>query len=359
MSHIERVDIADPRNISLILLKDDLTGNAEKVKRITHFYPRVLDLSKLDHARKGVFETSELLEQILSFLPMKNIFGVRRVSKYWNDVVASSIQLQEKMFLRVRDEPREFWIAEVKDRIGANNYRVVFDFVNNKQFKLRRIDRPEDSRQRLGTMVTMNPMLQPGCTELSCATRMYIWGGRELANYIGWVDAFQHGGSSLWNTYLTDPPCHKATVDYFVLYFGRAPSAGDDAEDERWKPANDTVEAVYPPKGHPVNSQPIRAELKIWRGMDLQSDVGLTMADVLKAAFKGRGGASCRFGNWVKWKHDDATMHDAIKAVKRRLGRESILKSTGMQLEMRLEETDSARVLVPTERERAYMYEYG
>jgi hypothetical protein len=72
---------ADPRYISNIVVSDGPLPGSESKKRVTRFYPRALDPKALDNARKGVFETNELLEQILLFLPAKNIFGVRRVSK--------------------------------------------------------------------------------------------------------------------------------------------------------------------------------------------------------------------------------------------------------------------------------------
>lgn len=69
--------IADPRYISNIVVPEGPLPGTESKKRVTRFYPRVLESNVLDNARKGVFETNELLEQILLFLPAKNIFGVR------------------------------------------------------------------------------------------------------------------------------------------------------------------------------------------------------------------------------------------------------------------------------------------
>jgi hypothetical protein len=82
MSSSDPVDVADPRYISLVMpgfgMDDryfDQYDVPEEKKRITRFYPRVLDLAKLNLARKEVLETCKLLENILSFLPAKNIFG--------------------------------------------------------------------------------------------------------------------------------------------------------------------------------------------------------------------------------------------------------------------------------------------
>lgn len=52
-------------------------------------------------ARDAVFNTHELVENIISFLPAKNIFGVMRVSKsQFKAVIDSSPDLRTKMFIR-------------------------------------------------------------------------------------------------------------------------------------------------------------------------------------------------------------------------------------------------------------------
>jgi len=53
-------------------------------------------------AMQAVFQTSELVENILVHLPAKTIFGVQRVSKSFNNAVKSSLPIKEKLFLRLR-----------------------------------------------------------------------------------------------------------------------------------------------------------------------------------------------------------------------------------------------------------------
>jgi hypothetical protein len=47
-----------------------------------------------DAARKAVFNTSELLESILVCLPPKTLFGVQRVSKQFQAIIATSVPIQ-------------------------------------------------------------------------------------------------------------------------------------------------------------------------------------------------------------------------------------------------------------------------
>jgi hypothetical protein len=111
MASNDPVDVANPRYISLVVVEDSLNqryynkyNEPPNRERVTSFYSRVLDLDKLNSARKDVFETTGILENILSFLPAKNIFGVRRVSRLWNDIIAASIRLQEKNVSATRQQ---------------------------------------------------------------------------------------------------------------------------------------------------------------------------------------------------------------------------------------------------------------
>ncbi|KAK5680189.1 hypothetical protein LTS10_007116 [Elasticomyces elasticus] len=53
-----------------------------------------------DGPRQAVFATAELIENILMNAPVKSIFGSQRVSRQFRDVVATSVNLQQRMFLR-------------------------------------------------------------------------------------------------------------------------------------------------------------------------------------------------------------------------------------------------------------------
>jgi hypothetical protein len=53
-------------------------------------------------AMQAVFQTSELVENILVHLPARNIFGIQRISKSFNNAVKNSLPIKEKLFLRTR-----------------------------------------------------------------------------------------------------------------------------------------------------------------------------------------------------------------------------------------------------------------
>lgn len=63
-----------------------------------------------DAPRQAALQTTEILENILSYLPNRNVFGVQRVCRQWKEVTAGSPTIQDKLFLKLRDETPETWI---------------------------------------------------------------------------------------------------------------------------------------------------------------------------------------------------------------------------------------------------------
>lgn len=54
----------------------------------------------LDAARKAVLNTTELLEAIIVRLPLKNIFILQQVNRQFHDLIRSSVQVQQRLFIR-------------------------------------------------------------------------------------------------------------------------------------------------------------------------------------------------------------------------------------------------------------------
>lgn len=101
-----------------------------KPPRMTHEKELQNLVTRADASRQAVLQTNELLEGILSFLPPKQLFVVQRVCKQWRDIIASSPELQKKMFLRVDERPRHNWGLKV-------------DYLNSdpsKHFQVRKFD---------------------------------------------------------------------------------------------------------------------------------------------------------------------------------------------------------------------------
>ncbi|KAK3619098.1 hypothetical protein LTR56_024256 [Elasticomyces elasticus] len=60
---------------------------------------RSLRIEITDRPRQAVFATAELLENILLFVPAKQVFKLQRTAKQFRDNVTTSIQLRRKLFL--------------------------------------------------------------------------------------------------------------------------------------------------------------------------------------------------------------------------------------------------------------------
>ncbi|KAI7213718.1 hypothetical protein KC333_g6427 [Hortaea werneckii] len=71
----------------------------------------------LSAARNAVLHTTELLENILYFLPMKDLLFAQRVCMKWRELIQRSIPLQEALFFRPK-ELNVFWkVVEEADML--------------------------------------------------------------------------------------------------------------------------------------------------------------------------------------------------------------------------------------------------
>jgi hypothetical protein len=205
------------------------------------------DFKELRSARRNVFSTTELLENIISFLPVKKIFNIQCVYKRWKDVIAASPSIEEKMFLRLRTTPKEMCEPQALGwRINALQYHRL---------------------PSMFTLVTLNPQLQhdPICSlrrwGLSCAGH-----GRRVM--VRWGPAPIRQCHSLFDTYICDPPCKRAEVGLTVRFKKEVRGIVDS-------------DTNYP--------------IKIWvSNVIARSESGLTFQDVLMAALNARGYTECK-----------------------------------------------------------------
>ena len=84
-----------------------------------------MDLSTTDRTGftgqgRAALDIPEILEDVLRFMPSKNFFGVQRVCSQWKDLIASSPAIQEKLFLRLRNDMSETWLLTDSKSIPCN-----------------------------------------------------------------------------------------------------------------------------------------------------------------------------------------------------------------------------------------------
>jgi hypothetical protein len=173
-------------------------------------------------ARQAVFGTSELLEQIILYLPMKTIFGIQCVCQKFRNVIATSPEIQTKMFLRLRkDVPEEAWVLE--STTGNRHIRG-----NDARF--RKVD--PHSTSGLKTPVVLNPLLQLTILDPQVRSAKDRFCHSERPGERVEMEFSQaHFGSepSFLVTYITDPPCYVAEAEIAAQYL--FDPKGDPKED--------------------------------------------------------------------------------------------------------------------------------
>ena len=152
----------------------------------------------------------EILENILSFLDLRTLFGVQRVCHQWKNVIATSLPIQEKMFLRLRNDLSETWMM-----IDSNSVPCDLFSIPDSGVKFRRVSTAEaesgvwqDHRvEHLFKPVALNPMLYREDSLIS-----------DLEQGVGHafsvtVPEKYSPHASYRDTYLTDPPCRDCRMD--------------------------------------------------------------------------------------------------------------------------------------------------
>lgn len=177
----------------------------------------------IEAPRRAALDTTEILENVLSFLPPHTLFVVQRVSQQWRNVIAASPPIQEKMFLRCRIKSPEIWmLTNPKPHFARRRWTSS---VGERRFldrKFRTVSASEvesgdwkkDSGgiEHLFTPVTLSPFLLRDHDLAS----FYIEGGTDFTYYSVLPTGPLAPHNSLRNTYLTDPPCKdcKAFIKY-------------------------------------------------------------------------------------------------------------------------------------------------
>ena len=157
-------------------------------------------------------QTTELLENILVHLPIKDLFVHQKVSKRFQATIAESPAIRRKMFLTLSNTPRECWRYVCQHRWDGRRRRL-------KKLAFE-VEDPTTTIPRDGQLivpVTLNPILEVFSTsrrqDLSCIRRKY-WNRSHHEHVrleapgqsvVGWH-------SSVLATYISDPPCMVAKV---------------------------------------------------------------------------------------------------------------------------------------------------
>ncbi|RMY57543.1 hypothetical protein D0863_12594 [Hortaea werneckii] len=177
-----------------------------------------------DAARRAVFETAELLENVFIQLPPRKIFVIQRVCKQFRDVMATSVKLQQRLFLRSDGPEAQEWRVAAKDNADSpNNYWLrTYRFVESNYIA----GADEDVGVAFKPARLGHALKRPDLTSERKVSRAF-YSTTQSVEFRRKIDYF--GESSLAKTYLTHPPMQQAILrvtlsfksDSHMYYSGR------------------------------------------------------------------------------------------------------------------------------------------
>lgn len=192
--------------------------------------------------KQKVFQTYELTEHILSFLPPRDIFVCQRISKTFKTVTDDSHALQELMFLRRTGAPRQTWqIANLDTKIDGHGQGItsVDPAARVALLKFPRVHVPH-VQHFVKPHLTLTPAIMNGlllrspafndrernldtlsrnkCDYIMLMPEFCILCGPKCLKRKNILSDFKQDWSLL-NTYLTNPPCRRAWITYTALRF--------------------------------------------------------------------------------------------------------------------------------------------
>jgi hypothetical protein len=301
----------------------------------------------LDSSRRAALDTNELLENILSYLPSSELFMLQSVSKQWRGVISYSPGLQERMFLRPQSSTaKETWTMEDYTRFGPvgiiSSYKSYLGRDGVPMF--RRLNSGDTRKHGLVIPLTLNPILRllgiprrygeftspwhlpprSGLPDESAVHRVYV--------DADWVSirirpAALSRHCSLRSVYLSDPPCRVAQVKLLVVFQGYMP---------------------YPMQTtYGMHSQTSQA------GFRVESDAGLTIGEIFKAASERAKLSSCKFDDGHVWKDLRTELKDMIDETEQPRSWTGIYDVGHITLYIQLVRDGNDRPVVVTEEDRA------
>lgn len=298
----------------------------------------------LDSTRRAVLTTSELLEDVLSYLSPRQLFSFQRVSRQWRGVIAGSPELQEKMFLRQSATPKESWILDGYTKYGfvrdIDAYRMHVEHLGVPKF--RRIDGSKH-RFMIPPILTIPLNLNPIMRLVDCvpiAENRYVLHWRDPLSgvasmpavarvCIAWKDTVSIcvspsaicGHSSLLDVCISDHPCRIAECVVLVKFSANMPTNRPEPE--------------------PV------------KGFRVESSAGLTIGDVVMAASESAGENYCSFDNGFLWKDLRTELKDMIDDTEQPSGWTSVYDVENITLHITLMPDGNDVPVVATEEDRA------
>jgi hypothetical protein len=167
--------------------------------------------------REKVLETTEILEIILSFLPLESLLTCRQLSNRVKDDIDGSLLLRETMFLRPTRVPREAWRLDPEidgSGEGITSVRPVAGMIPLPGIATGYMQALQPTPHMIRTPAILNPIFP---------NRRYraphLFDSRDQCDCVLTSDIVRHIGKGntdrqdrILDMYLTQPPCRQAWV---------------------------------------------------------------------------------------------------------------------------------------------------
>ena len=281
-----------------------------------------------------VLGTTELLERIICYLPMKKIIDVQRVSRQWKNVIASSPSIQKKLFKRRENKEQEIWVL-----VKRNPMR------GRLRDRLQRVEVLPPPSKRAITPVTLNPMLREARSWLrpnGLVHPISMMPNKVSVHFSAWANILRYEESCVRDMFITDPPCTKVRIENLTVYLGFP-------ETRLQHPKPDYFDHNHPKQDF------LSVQVS---GVTAESASGLTMRDIFEAALHSR--CETRLMLSDGWEHERpaSTMYEMIEFLMQIFGWTIFPESPYMELCMGRATLGSTSILIATEAEREVANEY-
>ncbi|KAK3690776.1 hypothetical protein LTR37_018998 [Vermiconidia calcicola] len=166
----------------------------------------------LAEVSQAVFNTTELLEQILLCLPMKSVFVSQRVCTHFKDTILKSNALQQKLFLRPAGDKSVLWL--IRPSIPRGQLQEKFAKAPaDVHFRVANASEVMDGTVRRYRPAALNPLLRLDTDipahDREAACRVWSRVGDRLALDLKIKIGIAHSWRDM---YLTDPPCESINL---------------------------------------------------------------------------------------------------------------------------------------------------
>ena len=152
-------------------------------------------------ARSAVLNTTELLEAIMIYLPIKKIFAIQRVSRRFRDIIGKSVQIQQKLFIKPCAKEEIWKLAHLPPRPGQTGE----DFESEPKLVFAHsAETAAENAKSLFVPAILCPILDATTESVPVTDRLWLNDGdyREIQ-----LTALIKRPGSWELTQLTDPPC--------------------------------------------------------------------------------------------------------------------------------------------------------